>query len=161
MASSLTFGALAAFSIALIVWEHRATRAAQAAKTAKAKPRDPYHDPHTLGLRILREDLFYLLEHYRPLDHDYPDRVKYPRLSDSWPNFDENLGLRKRPPLFIERDDGLDHSEGPKRLGREGVARKRVSTFHLRRHSEHPCRPSRMHRLVAEAGRESCAIMGV
>ena len=46
-------------------------------------------DPRTLGLRMLREDLCYLLEQYRPLDHDYPSRVRYPRFSESWPSFDQ------------------------------------------------------------------------
>jgi hypothetical protein len=57
--------------------------------SAPKAPLDPYSDPRTLGLRILKEDLSYILEHYRPLDHDYPSRVRFPLLSASWPGFGE------------------------------------------------------------------------
>jgi hypothetical protein len=83
----IALAACAVTSVFMIVREHRATRKAVAASTMA--PLDPYTDPRTLGLRLLRDDLSYILEHYRPLDHDYPSRVRLPLSNASWPAFGE------------------------------------------------------------------------
>ena len=79
----LSAGALLFYAlVGLLIYS--GLRLVRGLRSAPSRPNDPHTTPRsTLGLLLLRNDLLYILEHYRPLDHDYPNRVKFPLSSAS------------------------------------------------------------------------------
>lgn len=87
----LSAGALLFYALVGLVVISIARLVSSLRRSVRLATEDPYSDPGTLGLRILREDFSYLLEQYRRLDFDYRGAVgggiRFPRSKPSWPSF--------------------------------------------------------------------------